>query len=160
VEIETQGRVGTPEVELREGARSNSEAREPAVSISNGILAGGGGGLMIEVNQAGGPAVVMLRHLLIGERALDDRCATVAAPVGPEHPEVSDQAWKSEFPGAGVCASGMQKHERLSVPVFFVVGVNLAELCVWRNLASLSRPNNLLITQSLRCIERGCQMID
>jgi hypothetical protein len=72
----------------------------------------------------------VLRHLLVGDRAVDVGGAAVAAPVGPEHPEALHQAGEVDRKGAGVGAPGMQQHQRLPAAVLLVVGAHLAELHV------------------------------
>jgi hypothetical protein len=42
----------------------------------------------------------VLRHLLVGDRAVDVGGAAVAAPVGPQHPEPIDEAGEVGLKGA------------------------------------------------------------
>ena len=72
----------------------------------------------------------VLGHQLVGERAGDVGGAAVAAPVGPQDPEVFDQAGEVALEGAPVGAPRVQQHQRRPVAILLVVGAHLAELHV------------------------------
>ena len=67
---------------------------------------------------------------IVRNRTLDVRGTAVPAPIGPEHTEMLSQAGEVGFEHPGVGAAGVQEHQRLSLHVFFVVRVHVAELDV------------------------------
>jgi hypothetical protein len=70
----------------------------------------------------------VLRHLLVGDRAVDIRRAPVPAPVRPVDAEALRQRRDVPLEHAGVGQSRMQEHQRRARAVLLVVGAHVAEL--------------------------------
>jgi hypothetical protein len=72
----------------------------------------------------------VLRHQLVGDRALDVGRAPVAAPLRGEDVEARGQRLEVRCPGPSVGAARVQQHKRLALAGFVVPGAYLSELYV------------------------------